>query len=165
MKNKITPRYRHLFFVLPAIALLVALTATSLVYALSPGSFEGGDGNLVVNVGGEMDWENAPNLRAMYHVNLLRCLEFGLLKDRFYAAREWFEGESAYEHIEKKGPMSPKMALGMGISVCHALAALKEQGALHLDIRPLNILKTSTGLKLAGAENYSLLKTLVTHGP
>ena len=47
---------RRLFLILPAIALLMALTFTAVVYA----SFEGSDGNLT-SPSGE-DWENAPTL-------------------------------------------------------------------------------------------------------
>ncbi len=51
MKSKLTTRYRHLFLILTGVALLLALAVTSLVYALSPGSFEGADGNLIVDAG------------------------------------------------------------------------------------------------------------------
>ena len=45
------------------IILLISILSVSAVFALSPGSFEGGDGNLIgEDDGGATDWDTAPNL-------------------------------------------------------------------------------------------------------
>jgi hypothetical protein len=49
---------------LPVLALVAVLFVTGASANLPGSTFEGNDGNLVVNTPGNQDWENAPNLSA-----------------------------------------------------------------------------------------------------
>ncbi len=60
---------------------------------------------------------------------------------------ECLEGESLADRL-RKGPLSLKESLKIGIEVCEALEAAEKAGIVHRDLKPANIMLTKNGAKL-----------------
>ena len=59
--------------------------------------------------------------------------------DCFYVM-EFVEGESLEERLRRTGPLSPELALEIGLQVARALAAAAGRGLVHRDLKPSNIM-------------------------
>jgi serine/threonine protein kinase len=71
---------------------------------------------------------------------------------------ECLEGESLAERL-RKGPLSLKESLKIGIEVCEALEAAQKAGIVHRDLKPANIMLTKNGAKLM---DFGLAKPTAT---
>jgi serine/threonine-protein kinase len=63
-----------------------------------------------------------------------------------YLALEYVEGESLRQRLESGPPLSPTVAVGIGVQVAAGLAYAHAQGVVHRDLKPENILITSEGI-------------------
>jgi Tol biopolymer transport system component len=61
---------------------------------------------------------------------------------------EYLEGETLAEHIKANGAMTPEDMLPIATQVADALATAHENGVIHRDIKPGNIMLTPSGAKL-----------------
>ncbi len=59
--------------------------------------------------------------------------------DCFYAM-EFVEGETLEARLRRSGPLSPILALEIGLQVARALAAAEKRGLIHRDLKPSNIM-------------------------
>jgi len=64
-----------------------------------------------------------------------------------FLVMECLEGESLAERL-RKGPLSLKETLKIGVEVCEALEAAQKAGIVHRDLKPANIMLTKNGAKL-----------------
>ena len=64
-----------------------------------------------------------------------------------FLVMECLEGESLAERL-RKGTLSLKETLKIGIEVCEALEAAQKAGIVHRDLKPANIMLTKNGAKL-----------------
>jgi serine/threonine-protein kinase len=62
--------------------------------------------------------------------------------DCFYAM-EFIEGETLAARLKRCGPLSPVLALALGVQVSRALSAAEHRGLIHRDLKPSNIMLTS----------------------
>lgn len=62
-----------------------------------------------------------------------------------YIVMELIEGITLKNYIAKKGALEGKEAVGIGISVAQGIAAAHEQGIVHRDIKPQNIIIAKDG--------------------
>ncbi|MCX4245963.1 serine/threonine-protein kinase [Paraliomyxa miuraensis] len=77
------------------------------------------------------------------HRSLVKTHGYGYLDDgRLYLVMELVEGEPLIDHIERQGRLDPAEALAMLEQVAEVMAYCHEQGVLHLDLKPDNILVT-----------------------
>ena len=58
---------------------------------------------------------------------------------------ELIEGITLKNYISKKGCLETKEAIGIAISVAQGIAAAHEQGIIHRDIKPQNIIIARDG--------------------
>ena len=64
-----------------------------------------------------------------------------------FLVMECLEGESLAERL-RRGPLSLKETLKIGVEVCEALEAAQKAGIVHRDLKPANIMLTKNGAKL-----------------
>src|SRR5919204_106509 len=57
-----------------------------------------------------------------------------------YLVMEIIDGISLQDKIDKKGPLSVKEILRIGLQTAEGLAAAHQQGLVHRDIKPANLL-------------------------
>ena len=97
-----------------------------------------------------------PNVASIFHfgaVNVLPALDRPLpgaaageeepSGDCFYAM-EFVEGETLEARLRRVGPISPELALEIGLQVARALAAAEKRGLVHRDLKPANIMLRTT---------------------
>jgi serine/threonine-protein kinase len=76
------------------------------------------------------------NLR---HPNIVPIFAFGETPDLLYYVMQYVEGESLGERIDREGPLSPDEVTRIMVVISDALAHAHEQGVIHRDIKPGNI--------------------------
>src|SRR5262249_38626562 len=87
-----------------------------------------------------------PNVAAVYH--------FGTVPepDRCYYAMELVEGETLDARVRREGPLKVAQVLEIGAQVTRALIAAANQGLIHRDLKPGNIMLTRSEDSSTGFE-------------
>ena len=100
-----------------------------------------------------------PNVASVFHfgtINTLPAFEGGAATaeenadagDCFYAM-EFIEGETLEALLRRNGPLTPILALEIGLQVARALAAAERRGLVHRDLKPSNIMLAAEGERAA----------------
>lgn len=88
--------------------------------------------------------------RALKHRNIVEVLDVGEEKGEYFIVMEYLEGQSVRDLIDLAGALKPERAVQIVGEVCGALAYAHEQGVVHRDIKPDNIMILKDGrVKLA----------------
>jgi serine/threonine protein kinase len=91
-----------------------------------------------------------PNVASVFHFGTINTLpsvagaattaeENAEAGDCFYAM-EFVEGETLEARLRRSGPLTPVLALEIGLQVARALAAAEQRGLVHRDLKPSNIM-------------------------
>jgi len=81
--------------------------------------------------------------------HVVRVYDVGDDGDRPFIAMEYVEGETLAELVRRRGMLPVDEAVGLGIQLCHGLAAVHRAGLVHRDVKPQNLLLRTDGqLKL-----------------
>ena len=84
------------------------------------------------------------------HPNIVAAYDVGQAGEYHYFIMEYVDGRTVYDDISSKGAYSEKDALEITTKVAEALNHAHEQGFIHRDVKPKNIMITSDGtVKLA----------------
>jgi eukaryotic-like serine/threonine-protein kinase len=88
--------------------------------------------------------------RRITNRNVLRTHDFGESEGTFYISMEFLEGVTLKDLIRSKGALPLGVGLSIAKQMCHGLEAAHEQGVIHRDIKPQNmlILPESAELKI-----------------
>jgi serine/threonine protein kinase/tetratricopeptide (TPR) repeat protein len=85
-------------------------------------------------------------LASLGHPNIARLLDGGSTPDgRPYLAMEYIDGQSIDDFADARS-LSVADRLRLFLQVCEAVSYAHDQGVIHRDIKPLNILVTPTGV-------------------
>jgi serine/threonine-protein kinase len=101
------------------------------------------------------------------HPGIVSAIDMGHIGSLWWYAMEYVEGPSLAAKLRKDGPLSERDAVRLFIPLCEALEHAYEQGVVHRDLKPGNILVDSGGrarivdLGLAFAEDDP---ALTAHG-
>jgi eukaryotic-like serine/threonine-protein kinase len=74
------------------------------------------------------------------HPNILRVLDSGDVGGQLWFSMPYVEGESLYERLQREQQLPTAEALRIAFAVASALAYANEQGVVHRDIKPDNIM-------------------------
>jgi serine/threonine-protein kinase len=83
--------------------------------------------------------------RTITHRNVVRTYDLGEVGGTYYLTMEYVEGTSLKQLISSRGPLPVPVTLTVGKQLCRALEAAHEQGVIHRDVKPQNIVVESNG--------------------
>jgi serine/threonine protein kinase len=95
-------------------------------------------------------------ISSLNHPRICTLYDIGHQDGIDFLVMEYLEEESLAERL-KKGALSLKESLKVGIEVCEALEVAHRQGIVHRDLKPGNIMLTQSGAKLM---DFGLAKPL-----
>ena len=78
--------------------------------------------------------------RSLTHDNICQVLDTGADGETFFIVMEYLDGQSLRERIEETGSLPVERSVQIMFDVCEALAYAHDQGIIHRDIKPDNIM-------------------------
>ncbi len=82
---------------------------------------------------------------SLEHINIVRVTDVGYDEGVYYMVMEYIEGKSLKALIKEKSIIEEKQAIEYAIKICSALASAHQNGIIHRDIKPQNILIDKNG--------------------
>jgi len=83
--------------------------------------------------------------RKITHRNVVRTYDLGEIDGTYYLTMEYVEGTPLKQLITARGPLPVAVTLTIGKQLCRALEVAHEQGVIHRDIKPQNIVVEPNG--------------------
>ena len=83
--------------------------------------------------------------RRIAHRNVVRTYDLGEVSGIYYLTMEYVEGTSLKQLIQSRGRLPVPVSLTVGKQLCRALEVAHEQGVIHRDIKPQNIVVEANG--------------------
>ncbi len=83
--------------------------------------------------------QEATVLARLHHPHLVRVTDFFEESDNAYLVMDFVEGEELAERIKQRGPLTETKVLAWAEQLLNALAYCHDQGILHRDIKPQNV--------------------------
>ena len=84
--------------------------------------------------------------RRISHRNVVRTHDFGEWRGVYYLTMEYVEGITGRELIDLRGPLTPQSTLAIGTQLAESLVVAHENGVIHRDIKPQNLLLDDDGV-------------------
>jgi Protein kinase domain len=89
--------------------------------------------------------EEARHQAALDHPNIVRVQDYFKENGRYYLVMDYVDGKPLSKIIAERGKMSEKEAIDTMDGILRGLNCAHEQGIVHRDVKPSNILVDSTG--------------------
>ena len=83
--------------------------------------------------------------RKIAHRNVVRTYDLGEVGGMYYLTMEFVEGKSLKQLIQSRGRLPIPVTLTVGKQLCRALEVAHEQGVIHRDIKPQNMVVEPSG--------------------
>ena len=89
------------------------------------------------------------SLKKVHHPNIVQLIDWG--RDRSHGGELWYfvtefiQGQPLASILQRNGPLSEELTQKIFIKLAHGLAAAHEQGVIHRDIKPGNIMVRPNG--------------------
>ena len=83
--------------------------------------------------------------RKITHRNVVRTHDIGEVDGLYYITMEFVEGQSLKHLIQARGSLPVNVVLTVGKQLCRALEVAHEQGVIHRDIKPQNLVVEPSG--------------------
>ena len=84
--------------------------------------------------------------RRISHRNVVRTHDFGEHSGVYFITMEYVEGKSLKQLIRERGRLPLAVTLTLGKQLCRALEVAHEQGVIHRDIKPQNMVVEADGV-------------------
>lgn len=84
--------------------------------------------------------------RRISHTNVVRTHDFGESEGAYFVTMEYVEGITVRELIDLRTRLSSAATLGIARQLAESLAVAHEQGVIHRDIKPQNLLLDAAGV-------------------
>jgi eukaryotic-like serine/threonine-protein kinase len=104
----------------------------------------------------------ARSVAQLQHPNIVTVIDRGAEDGRQYIVFEYIDGENLKEHVVRKGRLDVREALEIAAEVAHGLAFAHEQGLVHRDVKPQNILLNGDGR--AKVTDFGIARTVDVDG-
>jgi serine/threonine protein kinase len=95
------------------------------------------------------------------HPNIVTVIDRGRSGGCEYIVFEYVEGENLKELVERCGPVPVHRALELGIQIGRALAFAHENGLVHRDVKPQNVLLANGQAKVT---DFGIARSVDVHG-
>jgi serine/threonine-protein kinase len=92
------------------------------------------------------------------HPGIVTVIDRGEEDGRQFIVFEFVDGETLKELIQRGGPMPVRRALELGLEIGRALAFAHQQGLVHRDVKPQNVLLNGDGR--AQVTDFGIARTL-----
>lgn len=79
------------------------------------------------------------------HPNIVAVYDWGSAEGTYYIVMEYIEGQSLAELLRSDGPLPPEHAAEIALSVAAALGFAHDNGVIHRDVKPGNVLLSPDG--------------------
>ncbi len=83
--------------------------------------------------------------RRITHRNVVRTHDLGEFRGMYFITMEYVEGTTLKDIIRKSGSIPPRITVTIGKQLCRALEVAHEQGVIHRDVKPHNVVVESGG--------------------
>jgi len=83
--------------------------------------------------------------RRITHRNVVRTHDIGEVDGLYFITMEYVEGQSLKHLIQTRGSLPVNVVLTVGKQLCRALEVAHEQGVIHRDIKPQNLIVEPSG--------------------
>src|ERR1700746_3661201 len=87
----------------------------------------------------------ARSVAQLSHPNVVTVIARGQDGDHQYIVFEYIDGENLKELLVRSGRLEVRDALELGLQIARALAFAHEQGLVHRDVKPQNVLLNGDG--------------------
>jgi serine/threonine-protein kinase len=105
----------------------------------------------------------ARSVAALSHPNVVTIIDRGEHGGRQFIVFEYIEGENLKQLIQRRGPAPVKTALELAKQIAQALSFAHQQGLVHRDVKPQNVLLNGDGC--AKVTDFGIARSLdVQHG-
>jgi len=100
---------------------------------------------------------------ALSHPNIVTVIDRGEHESKQFIVFEYVDGENLKRMIERRGPAPVETALELAIQVARGLSFAHQQGLVHRDVKPQNVLLNGDGQ--AKVTDFGIARSLdVQHG-
>ena len=103
-------------------------------------------------------------LAALSHPNIVSVLTAERQDDVFFIVMEYVPGETLEAIIEREGALDLPRALDFTCQICNAVDHAQQQGIIHRDLRPGNVLVTEQGVVKVADFGTSRFLEIAAHG-
>ncbi len=104
----------------------------------------------------------ARSVAQLQHPNIVTVIDRGEENGRQFIVFEYIEGENLKEHVVRKGRLDVRKALEIALEVARGLAFAHDQGLVHRDVKPQNILLNGDGR--AKVTDFGIARTVDVDG-
>jgi serine/threonine protein kinase len=104
----------------------------------------------------------ARSVAQLQHPNIVTVIDRGEEAGRQFIVFEYIDGENLKEHVVRKGRLDVREALEIAVEVARGLAFAHEQGLIHRDVKPQNVLLNGDGR--AKVTDFGIARTLDVDG-
>src|SRR2546421_10499360 len=100
---------------------------------------------------------------ALSHPNIVTVIDRGEHENKQFIVFEYVDGENLKQLIQRRGPAPVKTALELAKQIAQALSFAHQQGLVHRDVKPQNVLLNGDGT--AKVTDFGIARSLdVQHG-
>jgi eukaryotic-like serine/threonine-protein kinase len=107
-------------------------------------------------------------MKSLKHSRIVKFLGQGKTADgRDFYAMEFLHGTNLDETVQRCGPLSPRLVVGLLRQLCSALSYVHENGFVHGDIKPANIMTSVSRRDFSAVKlvDFGLVAPMTTESP